>query len=112
MRRRWFPYAAIGAAALASPLFWLVFRARVSSIQETVPPACFGLGFGCTLSPGDAAFVATVIYLLALGAVAVLAGLSELAGSSPTVVRSVVILGSIGALWIAVLLIGPRALGR
>lgn len=77
MTQRWFPWVVLGIAALMALPFRLVTEWSTSAAYADSPPSCYGIGWGCSLSPDDAGMLAAFLWLLALAAVAVILLITE-----------------------------------
>ena len=99
LRGGWFPYVVVLAALLLTPIAaWLGKLAAVRQYRDA-PPRCYGLGWGCELSPNSSAVVAALSYALALVATLVVVGLLHLGGRRLALVRSIVSVGAVALLW-------------
>lgn len=92
LERRWFPWAITGVLALAAAPFGLLARAGAILEYQQNPPACYGLGWGCTLSPNDIGVVMGVIWLVGVGAAASVLVVSELVWKHVALARSIFML--------------------
>src|SRR4051794_23525705 len=92
LRNRWFPWAVLGAGAAGALPFgvgvWLTTAARYARSE----PSCYGIGWGCVLSPSDTGWVFGALWGLAAVLLAAVLLLSEALGPRATVVRSWVLL--------------------
>lgn len=90
--RRWFPWAVLGivyalgtAHSLLTWLWaWLEYRQN--------PPNCYGLGWGCSLDPGGAAFFTAFFWSLVLVPATATLALTEFFWRRVAPVRSVLAL--------------------
>ena len=99
LRTRWLPWATLLAAAVLSPLAgWLgAVAARRKNASD--PPACYGLGWGCDLSPSTAGGLTALFYLALLAALAIIVGLLHLGGNRLAPTRALVALVGVLGFW-------------
>lgn len=98
MTRRWFPWMVIGLLVLAAiPLGGIAMIATSVSYSEQ-PPPCYGLGWGCELSPSDVGVIMAVMWLVWVGGESVLLLVSEMFWRRVAEARSlgVLFVGAIG----------------
>lgn len=88
--RRGAPWIALAVEALLAPLVYMFVKAIAPE-----PEGCTGIGFGCSLAPADVAVIATFLYGVGIGLMAVVVGALELLGAKAQNGRNaVVIFGS------------------
>ena len=96
VRERGFAWAIAGLMLLLAPIAGFGGMLATSRSYADDPPSCYGLGFGCQVSPGTAGIIFAVIW----AGVAVLAmvGLfiTELLWKRSTLARSIAMLSILG----------------
>jgi len=109
MGTRLFPWLIVGLLVALTPLVGLVGEASVAAEYREDPPACFGIGWGCSLSAEDSGFVAAILW--GVGTVAVTGALllTEFFWQRVAVLRSACALLALGLGAAFVLVIAGRA---
>ena len=92
IRRRMFPWLVVGVLAVAAVPLGSLARYLTIVEHSDVPPPCYGLGWGCSLSPGDTGFVMGVLWFVAVAVLAGLLAITEIFWRRVAVVRSIFVL--------------------
>jgi len=108
LRARWLPWATLLAAAVLTPVAaWLgALAARREYASD--PPSCYGIGWGCDLSPNDQGSLAAIFYVAYLVVLAIVVGLLHHGGNRLAPARALVAFGGVLGIW-ALAVIGTIA---
>ena len=106
LQRRSFPWIVVGALVVAAvPLGWLAKVVTAASYRDS-PPPCFGLGWGCSFSPGDVGVLMGIFWLIAVASLAALLLISEFFWRRVAVARSVATVVTAGIALVAWVVFG------
>lgn len=89
---RWFPWSVVALLLALAPLAGVIgWLATVAQYRDT-PPPCYGIGWGCSLSPRVAGLLFGTLWLMSVAVIAAVLSVTELFWRPVAVARSIVLL--------------------